>query len=796
MNITDSLQLLELAVPITRTSLKKAYRDALMVWHPDRFAGNTDLQKKAATKTCLINEAYSLLSKIPESGYPYRKSAGKPSSSSTTVGSAEADPRNVKTRAHGTQSKASPPRKQDGEEKTSSEQQVHRSAKFYPRSLLDRIALLVAGVALILLVTIIIHVWPKGGTLTLDEGHDSEDNVPKIAEGTVDPTVGNARIAGGQGSAAYQKGLELLKGEPDDNMEAVKLFEESAKLGHAEAQYQLGLAYTSGKGILGVSYYATGGRDAQAKKYMRMAAEQGHPKAQYLFGRDYYRGWGVPEDKSLGLNWLLKAAAQGELEAQVELGDHFYFGDGADADKKTAFNWYLKAAKGGCPEAQQKAGDAYNSGVGVDRDYGEAVKWYLLAAKQNNYESKIWLGVAFEKGEGVESDLVEAHKWYALAKAQRDFESDAERESAKQRPSILRPFSKAYISGRGDCLGLTGIEPKLTQTEIQESARRQREFLSSAPKSANSKLVAQKSPALPAINGADVLRGEKLIPKQESVEDQVETGDAYYFGRGVSQDKKEAVRWWIKAAERGDSGAQYNLGICYAKGEGVPESINEAARWYELAASQGHSEAQHQLAVCYGTGNGVAKDLVEAARLSLLSAKQGNIGAQLNLGNCYNDGIGVEPDAQEAAKWYRLAAEQGNAEAQFYLGLAYGGGVGVPEDDVEAYKWYLLAANQDHKSAKKLLTEYEASPAQVAAAKQRVAEFEQSLAAKRAEKITANSRSKTRSKKAKDTLPPIVEASELRHLPSDSRLSSGTVLVDKLASRNGLGKLTLVNGLS
>jgi hypothetical protein len=79
----------------------------------------------------------------------------------------------------------------------------------------------------------------------------------------------------------------------------------------------------------------------------------------------------------------------------------------------------------------------------------------------------------------------------------------------------------------------------------------------------------------------------------------------------------------------------------------------------------------------------------------------------------------------------------------------------------------------------------------VAAAKQRVAEFDHSLAAKRAENITSNSRSK----KAKDTLPPIVEDSELRHLPSDSRLSSGTVLVDKLAPRNGLGKLTLVNGL-
>jgi hypothetical protein len=77
MNVADALQLLELTTPINKTGLKKAYRDALMVWHPDRFTGNNDLQAKAEAKTYLINEAYALLSRVPEADYPFSSTKKK-----------------------------------------------------------------------------------------------------------------------------------------------------------------------------------------------------------------------------------------------------------------------------------------------------------------------------------------------------------------------------------------------------------------------------------------------------------------------------------------------------------------------------------------------------------------------------------------------------------------------------------------------------------------------------------------------------------------------------------------------
>ena len=94
-------------------------------------------------------------------------------------------------------------------------------------------------------------------------------------------------------------------------------------------------------------------------------------------------------------------------------------------------------------------------------------------------------------------------------------------------------------------------------------------------------------------------------------------GVAYLFacGDGVQQDQSEAVRWWRKAAENGDTTALLRVGQAYERGEGVTQDYAEAMRWYRKAAEQWDTAAEVAelfLARAYRTGQGVARDYVQA----------------------------------------------------------------------------------------------------------------------------------------------------------------------------------------
>ena len=118
-----------------------------------------------------------------------------------------------------------------------------------------------------------------------------------------------------------------------------------------------------------------------------------------------------------------------------------------------------------------------------------------------------------------------------------------------------------------------------------------------------------------------------------------------------------------KAAEQGDSEAQYSLGGMYIQGEEVPKDYAKAAYWFHQAAEQEFIKAQTMLGLMYDRGEGVPEDNAEATRWYRLAAEQGYAQAQYNLGFMYAQSDGVPEDKAETARWYQMAAEQGHAEA-------------------------------------------------------------------------------------------------------------------------------------
>ena len=75
---------------------------------------------------------------------------------------------------------------------------------------------------------------------------------------------------------------------------------------------------------------------------------------------------------------------------------------------------------------------------------------------------------------------------------------------------------------------------------------------------------------------------EELKAQAESgdINSQVILANKYFNGEGLKQDKKEALKWYKLAAEKGHAGAQTTMGLFYSGAWGLIEPNMEVALQY------------------------------------------------------------------------------------------------------------------------------------------------------------------------------------------------------------------------
>ena len=99
--------------------------------------------------------------------------------------------------------------------------------------------------------------------------------------------------------------------------------------------------------------------------------------------------------------------------------------------------------------------------------------------------------------------------------------------------------------------------------------------------------------------------------------------EAYYRG-----DYDTALKEWRPLAEQGDAKPQNALGVLYREGKGVSQNFREALRWFHLAAEQGYAGGQYNLGMMYENGRGVPKNYVQAHMWVALAAAQRHLNAR------------------------------------------------------------------------------------------------------------------------------------------------------------------------
>jgi FOG: TPR repeat, SEL1 subfamily len=161
--------------------------------------------------------------------------------------------------------------------------------------------------------------------------------------------------AAAKGDATAQNWLGGYYSAEKSYVSSDKWFHKAAEQGNAPAEFNLGGAYSQGRGV--PQNYVT------ADAWFRKAAEQGYPLAEFTLGNAYYQGQGVPQNYVTADAWFRKASEQGNAPAEFGLGLSYYKGHGVHKDNDKAIYWLRKSAMHGLLLAKEELNhiDAQNN---------------------------------------------------------------------------------------------------------------------------------------------------------------------------------------------------------------------------------------------------------------------------------------------------------------------------------------------------------------------------------------------------------------------------------------------------
>ena len=172
--------------------------------------------------------------------------------------------------------------------------------------------------------------------------------------------------------AIYRKAKACFEGEEVCDEKAIIYLKQAADLGHAKAQYNLGICLHEGIGI-SKCYH-------QAHQYFQLAAKQDHARANYMLGCYYAFGFLSEPSKELAMYYFRLAAEAGIADAQHNLAVILL----TEKKAEEAVHYFTLAAKQGHADAQYNLGVCYCQGLGCVFSHDESIRCLELAFKQKH----------------------------------------------------------------------------------------------------------------------------------------------------------------------------------------------------------------------------------------------------------------------------------------------------------------------------------------------------------------------------------------------------------------------------
>ena len=238
---------------------------------------------------------------------------------------------------------------------------------------------------------------------------------------------------------------------------------------------------------------------------------------------------------------------------------------------ENAFKYYDSSANTGYARAQANLGYCHDIGLGTEKNLAKAKRWYGEAAKQGNLVGQLnYAQKLLNEGIGTKNrdSILKARSWFEKALAQ-----------------------NARLKEAAYGIGLSYVKIPGAKEEDLGTAR-------------NWLLKAENHPkALFALGYLDEQQGRygtaielyKQAKAHGSLAAAYNLGRCREIGRGTVENKQEAMKEYLIAANRGHAMSQFAIGLLeYNQGNNTSDFI-EAVKWWRLAEKNGSSQAREAL---------------------------------------------------------------------------------------------------------------------------------------------------------------------------------------------------------
>jgi len=218
----------------------------------------------------------------------------------------------------------------------------------------------------------------------------------------------------------------------------------------------------------------------------------------------------------------------------------------------------------GNSDAQVTLGEMYRDGTQVEKNEARAFELFMKAADKENVAGQLAVAKSYYKGRGVEKDYKKS--FYYFEKAAIHGSAEAQHE-----------LGCMYRDGVG-----------VVEKSLESS-------LAWFKKAADSGLDVAKKAWSDVTDAIELKKWQALAALGDPVA-QVILGKMYLSGKIVDRDCKKAFELFEKAAARGCSEAQHEIGCMFRDGVGAVErNLDSALEWFKKAAEHGFDASKKAL---------------------------------------------------------------------------------------------------------------------------------------------------------------------------------------------------------